>query len=91
MPRKRGGSTGAPAHGRRRFKPRELTLGDGSRLVLDAAGSIARISQEGTTTQTWGPDDPEWSRHAIRFGMHAPVATANPHGREVRQERRPRP
>lgn len=83
-------SPGAPARRRRTFKPRTLTLADGDRLVLDVAGSIARISPDGTSKQTWAVDDPEWERQAIRFGLQARTATANPHGREVRQERRPR-
>lgn len=90
MPQERSESLGTPARRKRTFKPRELTLPDGDRLVLDAAGSIARIATDGTAKESWAPDDPEWARQAIRFGLQARVATANPHGREVRQERRPR-
>lgn len=91
MPEERTGSRATPAHRRGSFRPRELSLGDGGRLVLDATGSIARIAQDGTTTGSWAPDDPEWPQHAIRFGLRPPVATANPHDRNVRQERRPGP
>ncbi len=90
MPQERSESPGMPARRQRSFRPRALTLADGDKLVLDAAGSIARIAPDGTAKQTWAPDDPDWAGQAIRFGLRASVATANPHGREVRQERRPR-
>ncbi len=90
MPQERSESPGTPAHRKSTFRPRALTLADGDRLVLDATGSIARIAADGTAKQTWAPDDPDWAGQAIRFGLRERVATANPHGREVRQEPRPR-
>ena len=87
MPQRRSGSVAAPSRHKRRFKPRELMLGDGDRVVLEATGLIVRIAQDGTTKQAWAPDDPEWPSHAIRFGLQPSVATPNPHGRTVRQER----
>lgn len=87
MPQKRSESVVAPSRQGRRFKRRELMLGDGDRLVLDGTGLITWIVRDGTTKQTWAPDDPEWPSHAIRFGLQPPVATPNPHGRDVRQER----
>ncbi len=80
-----------PPSGRRRvFRPHELVLADGDRLVLDAAGSITRMAPDGTERQRWAQDDPEWPRHAIRFGLRVPASTANPHGRTIRQDQLPR-
>ena len=59
---------GAAAHGRR-FKPRELELADGGKLVLTADGSISQVDAAGTPTQAWEPADPDWASHAIRFGL----------------------
>ena len=89
MPRARSepGVTAAP-HGRK-YKPRQLALAEGVTLVLEATGTIARVAEDGTR-QAWGPGDPEWPRYAIRFGLHAPAATPNPHGRLTVQERSPR-
>ena len=77
------------AHGRR-FKRRELQLADGGRLVLDADGSIAQLDGDGNQTHAWEPADPEWARHAIRFGLYPQDATVPPTGRYVEGMRPPR-
>ena len=82
-------SAGPPAHGRR-FKRRELQLADGGRLVLDADGSIIQLDGDGTRTHAWEPADPEWARHAIRFGLYPQDATVPPTGRYVEGMRPPR-
>lgn len=87
MPQKRSDSGGSPSHHGRRFKPHELTLADGEKLVLEATGLIVSVAQDGTRKQAWAPDDPEWPSHAIRFGLQPPVATPNPHGPGARRER----
>ena len=90
MPQNRSESVEPPSPIRRRFKPRELTLSDGDRLVLEGGGTITRIAPDGTERHSWAPDDPEWPGQAIRFGLRAQVATANPHDRTVRQDPLPR-
>ena len=82
-------SAGPPAHGRR-FKRRELQLADGGRLVLDADGSIVQLDGDGARTHAWEPADPEWARHAIRFGLYPQDATVAPTGRYVEGMRPPR-
>ena len=77
------------AHGRR-FKRRELELADGSTLVLNADGSITRVSVEAGTTDVWQPTDPDWASHAIRFGLFPQDATVAPTGRHVEGMRPPR-
>ena len=77
------------AHGRR-FKRRELQLADGGKLVLDADGSIVQLDGDGTRTHAWEPADPEWARHAIRFGLYPQDATVPPTGRYVEGMRPPR-
>ena len=85
--RERARSAGPP---RRRLKRRELELADGGRLVLDVDGSIRRLDDNGDTTRTWTPDDPEWPREAIRFGLHSQAPTVAPHGRCVPGMKPPR-
>jgi hypothetical protein len=70
-----------PAPRRRRYKPQELGLAGGGRLVLRVDGSIDHVDAQGTTTQSWAPDHPEWPEHAIRFGLHSQAPTVAPHGR----------
>jgi hypothetical protein len=74
----------------RRFKPHELGLADGGRLVLHADGSIDHVDPLGSVTRSWVPDDPEWPHHAIRFGVHPQAATVAPSGRRVQDTRPPR-
>jgi hypothetical protein len=86
MPKARSESQTAASRHTPRYKARQLMLGEGDRLVLEATGTIARIAPDGTR-QSWAPGDPEWPRYAIRFGLRTPVATPNPHGRDARRER----
>ena len=67
--------------GRRRR--RELQLADGGRIVLNADRSIDHVADDGTTVQSWTPDDPEWARSAIRFGLRPQESTVAPRGRDV--------
>jgi hypothetical protein len=80
----------SPAAPSRRFKPRELQLPDGGRLVLNAEGSIAQLDGVGKPTQEWAPGDPEWASHAIRFGLFPQDATVAPTGRYIDDMRPPR-
>jgi len=84
MPRELASSEphGTPVRGRRRFKRRELRLADGGSLILTAGGSIDHVADDGTTTQSWAPDDADWPRQAIRFGVRPQGATVTPHGRQ---------
>jgi hypothetical protein len=75
------------AHGRR-YKRREVQLPEGGKLVLGADGSIAQHEAGGTLSHTWAPDDPEWARHAIRFGLYPRDATVPP-TRRYRDDMRP--
>jgi len=80
----------SPAAPGRRFKPRELQLADGGRLVLNAEGSIAQLDGDGNQTHAWAPADPDWASHAIRFGLYPQDATVPPTGRYVDDMRPPR-
>lgn len=84
MPREPASSEprGTPVPGRRRFKRRELRLADGGSLVLTTAGSIDQLAADGTTTHSWAPDDADWPRQAIRFGVRPQGATVTPPGRQ---------
>jgi hypothetical protein len=82
-------SPNVTAHGRR-YKRRELNLAEGGKLVLGADGSIVQVDADGSPTHTWAPDDPEWARHAIRFGLYPQDATVPPTGRYVDDMRPPR-
>ena len=75
------------AHGRR-YKRREVQLPEGGKLVLGADGSIAQHEADRTLSHTWAPDDPEWARHAIRFGLYPRDATV-PQTRRYRDDMRP--
>jgi hypothetical protein len=79
-----------PARGRRRFKRRELRLADGGSLVLTAGGSIDHVADDGTITHSWAPDDADWPRQALRFGVHPQDVTVTPHGRQRLDMRPPR-
>lgn len=79
-----------PARGRRRFKRRELRLPDGGTLVLNTGGSIDHLMDDGTTQHSWAPDDADWPRQALRFGLHAQRATVTPAGPQGRETRPPR-
>ncbi len=64
----------------RRFKPHELELADGARLVLGADGSIEHVDGHGARVHRWTPEDPEWPDQAIRFGLHPQALTVAPQG-----------
>ena len=70
-----------PAPRGRRFKPQQLALPDGGKLVLRADGSIDQLGPDGITMHRWTPDQPGWPDHAIRFGLQSQVQTVAPHGR----------
>jgi hypothetical protein len=55
------------------FRRHEIPFGDG-KLILEHDGSIRTVAADGSVTATWQPDDPEWSRHAIRFGLRPSAA-----------------
>ncbi len=80
--------TPSPATHGRRYKRREVQLAEGGTLVLGADGSIAQHEADGSLAHTWAPDDPEWARHAIRFGLYPRDATVPPTGR-YRDDMRP--
>ena len=75
----------------RRYRRRELALADGARLVLAADGTLTRFDAEGTLEHTWAPDDPEWPRLAIRFGLRSQPRTIPPAGRFVEAAKLTRP
>jgi outer membrane biosynthesis protein TonB len=70
----------APSGHGHRFKRREIDLADGEKLVLNADGSIGHVDPAGQTKQTWTSDEPEWARHAIRFGLFPQNLTVRPPG-----------
>lgn len=79
-----------PGRRGRRYKRHELELADGGRLILGVDGTIVRLDGDGSTTQSWVPDDPEWPDQAIRFGVHPQAPTVTPQGRRVQGTRPPR-
>lgn len=83
-------SSPSPAAHGRRFKRRELLLAEGGRLVLNADGSIAQLDGDGNQTHVWESVDPDWARHAIRFGLFPQDATVPPTGRYADDRRPPR-
>jgi hypothetical protein len=74
----------------RRFRPHELTLADGGRLVLAADGAIDQFDEHGTRTKGWEQDDPEWPDQAIRFGLVPQPDTITPQGRDIQGTKPPR-
>jgi hypothetical protein len=76
-------------HGRR-FKPRQVELADGGRLLLDAGGSITLLDASGAQVGAWSRADADWASHAIRFGLFPQDATVAPTGRHVEGFRPPR-
>lgn len=70
-----------PIRARRTFKRRELRLSDGGSLVLTTGGSIDQLAADGTTTRSWAPDDADWPRQALRFGVRPQGATVTPASR----------
>lgn len=66
-----------------RFRPRRLPVANGEILALRGDGTIERRDAAGTVLERWGPDDPSWADHAIRFGLHPSATTVHPSGRDV--------
>lgn len=79
----------AAARGRR-FKPHEIELADGGRLVLAVDGSIRHMDVHGSTMHSWGLEDPTWPDQAIRFGLRPQTPTVTPQGRRVQGTKPPR-
>jgi hypothetical protein len=77
-----------PTAAGRRFRRRELPLAEGGKLVLRGDGSIVQTDVAGDTIGTWTAGEPDWARHAIRFGLQPQALTVAPHGR---REPDPRP
>lgn len=71
----------------RRYRPRELELAEGGRLILHGNGSISQTDAAGETLGTWATGDPDWARHAIQFGLVPHPETVAPHGRRVAEPR----
>jgi hypothetical protein len=71
----------SPGH---RFKRREIDLAEDSKLVLHTDGSISQVDAQGEVVHKWLTDDPEWARHAIRFGLLAQPNTQTPPDSRVR-------
>ena len=78
-----------PASPPRRFRHREIDQADGTRLVLGADGRIVHLDAEGATTGSWAPDDPDWPRLALRFGLRPQRGTVAPHGPDTGGRDRP--
>ncbi|MGD0862552.1 MAG: hypothetical protein ABSA21_07295 [Candidatus Limnocylindrales bacterium] len=73
----------------RRFRRRDLALTEGGKLVLHADGSISQVDGQGEAVGEWATDDPEWPRHAIRFGLLPQPATTTPADSRVKDDRPP--
>jgi hypothetical protein len=69
-----------PAVQSHRFRRREVKLAEGGKLVLKPDGSIEQIDAEGKATGIWLRDNPDWARHAIRFGLQPQSETVVPPG-----------
>jgi hypothetical protein len=72
-----------PAGPNRRFKRRQISLAEGGKLVLLGDGSITLTDAAGAVTGSWATDDPDWARHAIRFGVQARPETTIPEAPRV--------
>ena len=62
----------------RRFKRREVELAESGKLVLHTDGSISQLDGQGEVVHKWAIGDPEWPRHAIRFGLLPQPSTTVP-------------
>ena len=76
-----------PAAPDRRFKRRQIDLGEGGKLALLGDGSIVQTDTAGETIGTWATDDPEWARRAIRFGLQPRPTTTVPQAPRVSEPR----
>ncbi len=72
----------------RRYKRREIEFAEGGKLVLRGDGAIVQTDAAGETVGSWTPDDAEWARHAIRFGLHPETRTAVPPASRVNETKR---
>jgi hypothetical protein len=77
-----------PPAAERRFRRREIVLAEGGKFVLRGDGSITQTDAAGETVGTWALGDPDWARHAIRFGLQPQPTTVAP---QSRREAAPRP
>ena len=77
-----------PAAAARRFRRREIVLAEGGKFVLRGDGSITQTDAAGETVGSWALGDPDWARHAIRFGLQPQPTTVAP---QSRREAAPRP
>ena len=77
----KGAKATSPGH---RYKRREIDLAEGGKLVLHTDGSLSQIDGAGEVVQKWAADDPEWPRHAIRFGLLSQPHTQTPPDTRVR-------
>ena len=68
----------ATTHDRQPFRHRRLRAADGTSLVLRTDGAITALAADGSVTQRWTEDDPEWPKQAIRFGVLPRTSTAKP-------------
>ncbi|MGC8634463.1 MAG: hypothetical protein ACP5VP_07350 [Candidatus Limnocylindrales bacterium] len=73
----------------RRYRRRALALPGGGRLVLSANGMLTRFAADGVLEHSWAPDDPEWPRLAIRFGVRVQSVTVAPAGRSIEESKPP--
>ena len=72
------------------YRRRTLSLPAGETLVLTADGTVIRLAADGSREGAWAPDDPEWPKLALRFGLHVQPTTISPAGRLVEDTRPPR-
>jgi len=77
------------AHGHR-YRRRTMSQPGGGQLVMTTDGTVLRLAADGSREGAWAPDDPEWPKLAIRFGLHVQSTTISPAGRFVEDTRPPR-
>lgn len=80
MPDEPARPTGGGAARTNRFRPRHLDLAEDGVLRLHGDGAIDHLDAAGGVVGSWQPDDPEWPRYAIRFGVRPQELTVAPHG-----------
>ena len=59
--------------------------------MLSPDGTVTRLTAEGVQEHAWAPDDPEWPRLAIRFGLRVQSRTVAPAGRFAEDSKLSRP
>lgn len=57
------------------------------KLVLHVNGLITQVDAAGETKAEWPVDDPDWPRHALRFGLQPQSTTVVPDGRRAAEPR----